>query len=115
MSVAKKERFIRTNLRILIDTGGDNTFPPERVNYEDKRLSLLGASNKDDLAPVTIDTLELQKAATYGQMGQFVYVNENGDFYDLFLYKDEIEEIILYGIRTRQLPEKETKKKGEAV
>ena len=117
MSIAKKDRFINRNLKDVLDTEGDVTFPPEKVNYAANegllRLSLLGSSNKDDLAPVNIDTFDLQKAATYGHMGQFVYANENGDFYDLYIYKNEVEEIILYSIRTRQLPDKEPKKKDK--
>ncbi|MCX8074152.1 MAG: hypothetical protein N2749_01010 [Clostridia bacterium] len=104
MSVAKKDRFVKTNLKEIVESG--QIFPPEKINYEDKRLTLLGISNKNDLAPVTIDSYDLQRAATFGEMGQFVYVNENGDFYDLFLYQDEIKQTILYGIRTRQLPDK---------
>ena len=115
MSTAKKDRFVSKNLKFLLDTNGDPTFPPEKINYSSDggalKLSLLGSSNKDDLAPINIDTFDLQKAATYGHMGQYVYANENGDFYDLYLYKDEVEDIILYAIRTRQLPDKEPKKK----
>lgn len=104
MSIAKKDRFVKTNLKQVIESGGGEIFPPEKINYEGKRLSLLGMSNKDDLAPITMDSHELRWAATYGRMGQYIYANENGDLYDLYLYQDETRDVILHGIRTRQLP-----------
>ena len=78
-------------------------FPPEKVTYDGKKLVLLGKSNKDDLFPPTLQERDLILATTRGAIGQFIYSAENADLYDALLYVDEVDNVILYGIRTRLL------------
>lgn len=109
MSIAKKDRFIQSNLKIPVDSGG--VFPPPEITYQSLRLHNLGTSNKSDLLPVNIDTMELQRAVTYGAIGQFIFSATNGDLYDACLYINEDKEVFIYGIRTRQMPDKPKKSK----
>lgn len=106
MSIPKKDRFMIKDLEEVISEGGD-VFPPESIKLANiGKLSLLGKSNKTDLEPSNISTAGLQQATITGKMGQFVFTNDAGDLFDIYLYENELGEVILFGKRTRELPEK---------
>lgn len=111
MGVAGKDRFIKTNIKVLIDRS--NAFPPLMFNYEGSEFTVLGLSNKEDLMPVNIETAELQRVVTYGYIKQFICSADNGDLYDACLYRNETGNTYIYGIRTRKLPDKPKKEKEE--
>lgn len=104
----KKDRFIDTGLYIKV--GQSDTFPVESFNYKNLELVLLGSSNKDDLIPVNIESIEMQKIVTFGNLKQFIYVDQTGEIYDVCLYHDKDNNIYLYAIRTREKPEKKKSK-----
>ena len=107
MSIANKSRFSKTNLKVSV--GSVDIFPPNRFNYTDTELNLdlslfcLGESNKDDLMPVNINTAELQRVLTQGDIKQIICTSDNGDLYDVCIYVNELKQCYIYGIRTRQL------------
>lgn len=103
MAIPKKERFINQGAKILLENVSAIPFPPEKITYNGKKLILLGKSNKDDLFPPTIQERDLILATTRSVIGQFIYSAENADLYDVLLYVDELENVILYAIRTRLL------------
>lgn len=103
MSIPKKERFINQGAKILLDGVASIPFPPEKITYNGEKLVLLGKSNKDDLFPPTIQDRDLIIATTRGSIGQFIYSADNSYLYDVLLYTDEVDNVILYGIRTRLL------------
>jgi hypothetical protein len=113
MSIQSKDRFVENNLRFQL--GNVDSFPPPVLTYAPKNLELflLGESNKNDLMPINIDTLEMQAVVTYGAIKQCIYTAESGDLYDVCVYKNKENEIFIYGIRTRQLPEKKAKAKAK--
>ncbi len=103
MAIPKKERFTNQGAKILLEDVSSIPFPPEKIMYDGKKLVLLGRSNKDDLFPPTLQERDLILATTRGAIGQFIYSAENADLYDVLLYVDEVDNVILYGIRTRLL------------
>lgn len=103
MAIPKKERFINKGANITLENVAAIPFPPEKITYDGKKLVLLGKSNKDDLFPPTLQQRDLILATTRGTIGQFIYSAENSDLYDVLLYVDEVDNVILYSIRTRLL------------
>lgn len=110
MAVPKKDRFVDTGLKIAV--GNVDDFPPETFKYRDFEFTVLGLSNKDDLIPVNVDNLEMQKIVTLGNLGQYICTNQVGDIFDACFYKGEDDNIYLYAIRTREKPEKPKKPKN---
>lgn len=104
MALKKNQLFKEVGLKELIDNPTPEIFPPVRFKFKNLILWHLGSSNKNDLIPVNFDenTPELNKAITFGKIGQFIYVSEEGDLYDVCLYQDDKKNIYLYGIRTRR-------------
>lgn len=105
----KKDRFIHVEMKVLIDT---DIFPPETFTYETMIMTLLGKSNKSDLIPINITDNDLIKAIMHGGMVQFIYTSNSGDLYDICLYKCQDSKVYMYGIRSRQKPDKK-KRKGD--
>lgn len=105
MAVPQKERFIREGIKVNLMRYEGN-FPPEKIDYDGETLTLLGLSNKNDLHPkdLNVEDIGLQKAVFNSQMGQYVYCSPNAVMFDVLLYVDDTECIILNSIRTRQLP-----------
>lgn len=103
MAMPKKERFTNKGANIVLENVSAIPFPPEKITYDGKKLVLLGKSNKDDLFPPTLQERDLILASTRGSIGQFIYSAENSDLYDVLLFVDEVENVILYSIRTRLL------------
>jgi hypothetical protein len=111
--IANAQRFVHKELKAPVK---GSVFPPEQITYLEMKLECLGVSNKKDLMPPSIDTDELARAVTYGKMDQFIYTEEGGDLYDVCMYQNEHGDIYIYGVRTRNLPEKtlsKKKKEGE--
>lgn len=101
MAIPKKERFVLKDIRYQLEDLSPNPFPPERIKYNGMELILLGKSNKNDLDPVSIEDSGLHKAVLNEQIGQYTFVNKNGDIYEVELFVDETEVVTIYGIRTR--------------
>jgi hypothetical protein len=112
MAVQGKDRFVENNINVLLP--GIKQFPPDTLKYGANKTELfcLGKSNKTDLMPVNISSIDLQRAVTFGGIGQYIYSAANGDLYDICLYTTAEQEIYIYGIRTRQLPDKTKTKKA---
>lgn len=104
MAIPKKQRFIAENIKMELRGIPAIPFPPENIHFRDKKLTLLGKSNKDDLFPPSIEDRDLMIAIQYSRIGQFIYSADNGDLYDALLYVDEVENIVIQSIRTRLLP-----------
>lgn len=102
MAIAKKDRFEKKGIKVDLKMPATN-FPPEKVIFEGKKLINLGKSNKEDLFPASIEDTDLMKASVEGNVGQYIYSSDSGDLYDLLLYIDEFDSIVLHGIRTRLL------------
>ncbi|MDF2841581.1 MAG: hypothetical protein K0R00_7 [Herbinix sp.] len=109
MSIAKKDRFINTNLRLALTfQGREVSFPPEAFYYEGNEYIILGKSNKDDLIPINVTDIEMQKIVTMGELGQYICTNIAGDIFDACIYRGEDgEHAFLLAIRTREKPEKQ--------
>lgn len=103
MAIPKKQRFKSENIKLELRGIPSMPFPPEKITYRDKKLVLLGKSNKDDLFPPSLEDRDLMIATQYSRIGQFVYSAENADLYDALLYIDEVDNVVLYSIRTRLL------------
>lgn len=110
MPIAKKDRFMDTNLRIVI--GDSEHFPPETFFYNDQEFIVLGSSNKQNLIPVNIDNTELQQIVTFGGLSQFICTDASGNIYDACFYKQG-NQTMLFAISTREKPEKAKEKKEE--
>ena len=102
MAIAKKERFEDKGIKLKLNVPSAN-FPPEKIIYSEKKLVMLGKSNKEDLFPANVEDQELMNPVIEGNIGQFIYSAQNGDLYDALIYKDEVDDIILHSIRTRLL------------
>lgn len=94
MAIAKKDKFITKEIEVIISEDS-NVFPPKLVTYNNFKLMLLGRSNKTDLIE---ETPQYERSEN---KGQFIYTNETGDTFDLSMYSDYTERVILTGIRTR--------------
>ena len=106
MSIPNKLRFSKIDVNFLINTSED--IPTEFI-FENKEYSVLGISNKQDLIPVNLTDQKLQKAAIYGSLHQYIAESEDADLYDVVIYQTGDNKNYLYGIRTRQKPDKEKK------
>ena len=111
MSIAKKDRFIDTNLRVVI--GSTEQFPPDSFKFNGEEYIVLGRSNKDDLIPINVDNIELQEILTLGGLSQFICTDDKGNIFDVCLYKHQ-GETVLFAIRTRERPDKPKKQKDNA-
>lgn len=100
MAIAKKLRFDNRLVERVIE---NSSFPPSKLEFEGKKLLWLGKSNKVDLIPMSLDNQSMIKASLEGKLGQFVYAAENADIYEVFLFVDEVENVIFHSIRTRLL------------
>jgi hypothetical protein len=98
MAIAKKDRFITKDLKQKISP----SFPPETFKYKIWEMTILGKSNKDDLMPVNVDTAEMQRIVTLGNLDQYICTNQVGDIFDAAIYKGEDGAAYLYGIMTRE-------------
>ena len=103
MALAKKDRFISKDLKIELKSSSD-VFPLDTFNFEGHKFFMLGISNKNDLYPLNIEEYGLHKAVVEGKIGQYIYTREDGVLFDVFMYSDEADYVILGGIRTRDLP-----------
>lgn len=104
MSIPKKQRFVSENIKMELRGIPAMPFPPEQITFRDKKLTLLGKSNKDDLFPPSLEDRDLMIAVQYSRIGQFIYSADNGDLYDALIYIDEVEHVVIQSIRTRLLP-----------
>lgn len=102
MAIAKKNRFKKQNIKLDLNLPSA-PFPPDKIVYDDMKLVNLGKSNKEDLFPVSIEDPDLMKASISGNIGQYIYSNQNSDLYDVLLYIDEGGDVIMHGIKTRLL------------
>lgn len=100
MAIAKAARFSKVRINHALQGIPAFPFPPDKFTYDGLKLQCLGRSNKDDLYPATIDDPSIAAASMSGRIGQFIYTNQNADLYDVLLYIDETETLILYGIGT---------------
>lgn len=94
MAIAKKDKFITKGIEVVV-CEDSNIFPPKLITYNNIKLMLLGRSNKSDLIN---ETPQYERS---DKKGQFIYTNETGDTFDLCVYTDYTERVILTGIRTR--------------
>jgi hypothetical protein len=111
MAIAKSDRFEKRNLKIRLES---ETFPPESFIYEKNQMTLMGVSNKQDLMP-NIDDKAVVKAVVDGiGIKQLIYSDQDAGLYDVCIYKDDEDQVFIYAIRTRQMPEKvKTVKKAD--
>lgn len=109
MPIAKKDRFMKTDLKIPV--GDVGAFPPDRFCFEEQEFDVLGKSNKETLIPTNINSLEMQEIVTYGNLGQYICTDQQGNLHDVCFYKgvrpEEKDKVFLYAIMTREKPEKQ--------
>lgn len=100
MAIAKSARFKKVRLNHPLTGVPAFPFPPEKLVYDGLKLQCLGRSHKGDLYPPTIDDPSIAAASMSGRIGQFIYSSPNADLYDILLYIDETDTLMVYGIRT---------------
>lgn len=101
MAIAKSERFKSEGVEIILKGIPTEPFPPEKFKFRDKKLSLLGKSNRDNLYPVSIEDTDMIKAMSDGKIGQFIYTDDDANIYDVLLYVDTVDQLVIYSIMTR--------------
>lgn len=101
MAIAKSERFKSEGVDIVLKGMPTEPFPPEKFRFRDRKLFLLGKSNRDNLYPPSIEDTDMIKAMSEGKIGQFVYSDEDANIYDVLFYIDTVEQLVIHSIMTR--------------
>ena len=101
MSIAKKDRFKTEGIDVILKDVTSIPFPPETFKWNEKKFTLLGSSNKNDLLPISLDEPSIIAATNTGRIGQYIYTDHEGNLYDAFIFVDEMDDVILRSIMTR--------------